>query len=148
MSRTLLIVHGLIGMALLGATTHLAIVTLVTRDTPRRLMLCRRYAKIASVLFLCVNAVGLVIYPEYRYRIAGLFLNRYSPWASNLFEIKEALVAFSAPLALGLLFFSRRSGEVEDEGNRWAFRLCALGLFATVAFATVSGMIVVAEKGL
>jgi hypothetical protein len=145
--RALLIVHALFAIAQAGAMTHLALVTLgFLRGSRHKLRLGRVYALTAGTLHLVTVGVGLLIYPTYRYQVAGLYLYRYQPWAANLFDVKEAAGLFAVPLALGLLVLGRRL-DVTDKPAVPAFALCALGLWVLDAFCVVAGLLITAQRG-
>ncbi len=127
--------------------THLALVTIgFLRGSRARLRLGRIYAITAGTLHLCTVAVGLLVYPAYRYWVAGLYLNRHAAWASNLFDVKEAAGLFGVPLALGLLWLGRRFDTVEKPAVP-AFAMCAFGLWAFDAICIVSGLLITSERG-
>ena len=93
-AKPLLVIHALVAFALLGASTHLAIVSIqLLRGRSHLGRLARVYAQVIGATFSAAFAVGLLLYPHYRYDVRGLFLDRYEPWASNLFDIKETLAA-------------------------------------------------------
>lgn len=147
MPRLLLVLHALSAMALLGSSTHLAVMVVMWlrgAQLPRR---ARLHSLIAGLLFLSTLALGALAYPSYRYLVAGLYLNRFSPWASNLFDLKETVAVFAAPLALGVALLGRRL-ESDQPLVRRAFALCALALCGLVAFAVICGLVVTSEKGL
>lgn len=96
MTVFLLILHGLIGVALLGAITHQA--TAVLRGHgPRRPGFLSRYATvdrplftgIVALLFVLDACLGAVIYPRYRLDVRVPFEEMQLGWAVGLFEIKE-----------------------------------------------------------
>lgn len=146
MPRALLLFHGLLSFALAGASTHLALVTLsFLRGRPPKLRLARIYSVVAGLLFVAAFLGGALLYPDYRYAVRGLYLDRHAPWASNLFDFKETLAALALPLALGLLVLGR-GFDGEDRPARSAFAFCAFGVWLVVAFDVVSGLLVVAER--
>src|SRR4051812_34865753 len=107
--RLLLVLHALVALALCGACTHLAIVAVRLLRGPRGLgRLARIYAQVVSATFVIAFALGLLLYPTFRYHVRGLFLDRHAPWASNLFDIKENFAALGLPFAIGLFFIGRR----------------------------------------
>jgi hypothetical protein len=102
----LLIVHGLLAVALLGAITHQAVAvwwpvraaagTFVTRY---RAVASTSYVTAVVVLYLLTAALGAVIYTHYTIsaRVAIIQLQLWKPY--GLFEMKEHFAA----LALGVL---------------------------------------------
>lgn len=147
LTRALLVTHALLATAQAGAMTHLALVTLgFLRGGRQKLRLGRVYALTAGILHGVTVGFGLLIYPSYRYRVAGLFFNRYEPWAANLFDVKEAAGLFAIPLAVGLIVLGRRF-DATDRPALPAFALCALGLWLLDAFCIIAGLIITAQRG-
>lgn len=147
MARFFLVLHALLSMAVAGAVSHLALVTIgFLRGSNQKVRLARIYAVSSAVLFGITLLVGTFAYPAYRYQVAGLFFSRHAPWAANLFDLKEAAGTLGLPLSLGLLLVGRKF-EPKDRGVLAVYALCALGLFAVVAFCIISGLVIVAERG-
>jgi hypothetical protein len=148
LAKILLILHAVAALALGGAATHLALVTLSHwRGKPFRAALTRVYSYVVASLFVGTMAIGMLAYPTYRYFVAGLYLNRYAPWATNLFDMKESVAALALPLAVGIFLLGPRL-DPKDSAVRIAFGLCVYGVFAAVAFSVLSGLVVVAERGI
>ena len=148
-ARPLLVLHALVAAAALGASTHLAVTSVgLLRGRAQLGRVARIHSQVIGLTFVAAFALGLLVYPTYRYYVRGLYLDRYAPWASNLFDIKENLAALALPLALALLAVGRRA---ETGGDRAAVRLVAflgLALWALTAFAVVSGLVITSVKGL
>ncbi len=147
-ARALLVLHALVALALGGASTHLALVALrLLRGRPGLTRLARIYAQVVGATFVAAFALGLLLYPTFRYHVRGLFLDRHEPWASNLFDMKENLAALGLPTALGLFFLGRRLTPDGEPGPvRW-FAFAALWTWLTVALAIVFGLVVTSVKG-
>jgi hypothetical protein len=147
-AKPLLVLHAFAAFALLGASTHLAIVSFrLWRGGLQLGRLARIYAQIIGACFAGAFAVGLALYPHYRYHVRGLYLDRYEPWASNLFDFKETLAALGLPLALGLFFVGRRYEPKEDAAVTPYFVLLSFSVWAVALTAVVSGLIVTSVKG-
>lgn len=92
----LLILHGLVGVALLGAITHQAVAVLGPAPAPGTGFL-GRYARVSSrtfcgavaVLFAISVVLGAVIYPTYRLDVRVPLEEMQLGWAVGLFEMKE-----------------------------------------------------------
>jgi hypothetical protein len=92
----LLIVHGLIGVALLGALTHQAVAVL-RHETARTSSFIDRYSRVAQstfthaiiMLYVASVIVGAVIYPSYRLDVRIPFEEMRLGWAIGIFELKE-----------------------------------------------------------
>jgi len=102
----LLIVHGLLAVALLGAITHQAVAvwwpvraTASTFVTKFRAVPSTSYVSAIVVLYLLTMVLGAIIYTHYTIsaRIAIIQLQLWKPY--GLFEIKEHFAA----LGLGIL---------------------------------------------
>jgi hypothetical protein len=106
----MLIVHGLLAVALLGAITHQAYSVARVRPTgtePRSRSFVSRfgnvspavYAKPIIILFVLTALMGSLLYPQYRIEVRTFLEDMQLPAANGVFEIKEHLVA----VGLGLL---------------------------------------------
>jgi len=102
----LLIVHGLLAVALLGAITHQALSVWLPARKPAgsfvgrfRSVSAASYANAIVVLYLATAVLGAVIYTEYRV-VVRIVLEQLDMWKTNgAFELKEHL----ATVALGVL---------------------------------------------
>jgi len=100
MTIALLIIHGLLAVALLGAITHQAIgVWLPARPGPKSFIRRMRSVSTASyvtaviVLFIATAILGGIIYPTYRLNVR-IVLEQYELHKANgSFELKEHMVA-------------------------------------------------------
>src|ERR1041384_684547 len=104
----LLLVHGLLAVALLGAITHQALSVLTIAPAPNsRWMFVNRfrgvdataYATPIVVLFAVTAIGGALLYPQYRIDVRPALEDTQNSAANGVFEIKEHLVA----IGLGLL---------------------------------------------
>jgi hypothetical protein len=107
MITTLLILHGLLAVALLGALTHQALAVCWPARNPVgfvgrfRAVSGLSYTNAVIVLFLVTFILGGVIYPAYRLNVRTYLSDYRLLSAEGAFEIKEHLAA----IALGLLPF-------------------------------------------
>ncbi|MGE3600719.1 MAG: hypothetical protein AB7N70_34795 [Dehalococcoidia bacterium] len=102
-AATLLIFHGLVSVALLGAVTHQLVSLLGSRDASRpenavgRSSFAARYVRVrptgfstaVCLLYIASVLLGAVIYPTYRLDVRVSFEEMSLFWAVGLFEIKE-----------------------------------------------------------
>ena len=104
----LLILHGLVGVALLGAITHQAVSMFRARPArstaffDRYTGVSQRTFTIAVVVLYAANiGLGTLIYPKYRLDVRVPFEEMSLAWAVGLFELKEhfAGIGFGALLA-------------------------------------------------
>lgn len=106
MTIALLILHGLLAVALLGAITHQAIgLCLPARSGAQSFMGRMRsvsapaYVTAVIVLFLVTSLLGGIIYPAYRLQVR-IVLEQYELHKANgMFELKEHYIG----VALGML---------------------------------------------
>ena len=106
MTTILLITHGLLAVALLGAITHQAIsVWLPARRAADSFVARVRGVQAASyvtaiiVLYLATAILGGIIYPEYRLNVRVVLEQLELRLANGSFELKEHFVA----VGLGML---------------------------------------------
>jgi len=115
MITTLLILHGLLAVALLGAITHQAF------STARRVPIAERsfidkfrsvgaasYANAVVVLFIVTCIGGALLYPPYRLDVRPTLEDLDLRAANGVFEIKEHLAAIGLGLLPAYWFFWRQ----------------------------------------
>jgi hypothetical protein len=103
----LLLLHGLLAVALLGAITHQALSVLpLAAANGRRTFVDRfrgvnapAYATPIVVLFVVTAIGGALLYPQYRIDVRPALEDMQNAAANGVFEIKEHLIA----IGLGLL---------------------------------------------
>ena len=104
----LLILHGLLAVALLGAITHqaLSVLAIAPAASGRWTFVNRfrgvdatAYATPIVVLFAVTALGGALLYPQYRVDVRPALEDTQNSAANGVFEIKEHLVA----IGLGLL---------------------------------------------
>jgi hypothetical protein len=115
MTTLLLIVHGLLGVTLLGAVTHQAIgVLLPARKGSNsfvgrmRAVSAPAYVTAVVVLYVATATLGGVIYPEYRLGIR-VVLEQLQFWkAHGAFELKEHFAAVGLGMLPAYWYFWRQ----------------------------------------
>ena len=100
---------------------------------------------------------GALVYPRYRYFVRGLYLDRYAPWASNLFDFKENLATLGLPLAIGAFVLARellptspaapRGPQPGLKAVRLLYGLFALGTSLISVFNIVAGLLCTSVRG-
>jgi len=153
MMTALLILHGLIAVALLGAVTHQALAVGIRRNEARtRSFIARFRATDASaygtavvVLYVAVMVLGALLYPRYRVLVRPLLQTLDLRSANGAFELKEHLSA------VGLLLlpaywacWKQPLAQEYAPGRLWLTWLVAL----TVWWNFMTGQVLVAIKGL
>ncbi len=102
----LLIVHGLLAVALLGAVTHQSVATLGSPASGSRPFISRfrsvhtpAFTNVIIILFVVTSLGGALLYPQYRLDVRTVLEDLQLREANGLFEMKEHFVA----VGLGLL---------------------------------------------
>jgi hypothetical protein len=134
MVTTLLIIHGLVGVALLGAITH-QMVSAFRRRQARNGSFIDRYTGVNQRTFtiavLCLYPAGLiigaVIYPAYRLNVRIPFEEMSLGWAVGLFELKEHFAGIG--LALLPMYAYTWRGEAGESHRRDRMALTLLLTF-------------------
>jgi hypothetical protein len=105
MFTVLLIVHGLLAVALLGAITHQTVSVWWPVRKPAgfvgryRSVPATSYSNAIVVLYLCTAVLGAIVYTEYRV-VVRVVLEQLDLWKTNgAFELKEHF----ATIGLGVL---------------------------------------------
>jgi hypothetical protein len=124
MNTTLLILHGLIAVALLGAITHQAAAVCWPAKPGGsfvqsfRAVAGARYTTAVIGLYLVSTLLGALIYPAYRLAVRTYLEAARLPTINGTFEVKEQFAA----IGLGLLplywMVWRRSLSDEQAGTR------------------------------
>lgn len=131
----LLILHGLLAVALLGAITHqaLSVLTIAPATSGKWTFVNRfrgvdatAYTTPVVVLFLVTAVGGALLYPQYRVDVRPALEDTQNSVANGVFEIKEHLVA----IGLGLLpvywlFWRKPSGPDATAARRYLTWLLA-----------------------
>jgi hypothetical protein len=110
----LLIVHGLLAVALLGAITHqTASAWLPARKQAGsfsgrfRAVSAAGYANAIVALYVCTFVMGAVIYPEFRMSIRGVLEELDAPAAMGSFELKEHFAVVGLAMLPAYWYFWR-----------------------------------------
>ncbi len=138
----LVLAHGAVAFVVAGAAGQLGLLgarRLRGLEVPAARV--RTLACTVSAAFVLAFGLGLLAYPHYRVAVRGLVLDRQSPWASNLFDVKENLAAFSLPL-LGVVL----ALEHDQRAPRLSGFFC-VALAASVAVIVGSGLVVTLVPG-
>jgi hypothetical protein len=146
-ARWLVLAHAMAAMVAVGAGTHQLVVAVGHWRGRPRIRLARVYAPVVAVAYFATMALGALAYPVYRYRVRGLFLDRWAVWASNLFDIKENAAALALPFVVAAWVLGRKlDGETPREAVA-AYAIAAAVAAAVVWFAVISGLLITLERG-
>jgi hypothetical protein len=153
MMTALLILHGLLAVALLGAVTHQALAVSLRRTEARtRAFIARFRATDAGVygtpvviLYVAVLAVGAILYPRYRFVVRPLLQTMDLRSANGAFELKEHLSAIGLMLLPAYWACWKQPLAAEYESARlWLTWIIALAVW----WNFLAGQLLVAIKGL
>jgi len=128
MITTLLIIHGLLAVALLGAVTHQALsLWWPARAGPRGFVANFRAVRAAAytnaiIALYAVTAVigGILLYPTYRLTVRVLLVQLRLNVANGVFEFKEHIVAIGLGLLPAYWYYWRQPLAAEHAGARRA----------------------------
>jgi hypothetical protein len=123
-TTVLLIMHGLLAVALLGAITHQAVSVLAPARKPAgsfvgrfRAVPAPSYANAIVVLYLVTFLLGAIIYPQYRIEIRTV-VEQMGLWAQNgAFELKEHFAAVGLAV-LPAYWYQWRTPQPEHSRTR------------------------------
>jgi hypothetical protein len=124
----LLIVHGLVAVALLGAITHQAAAVLLPAGRPAGSFVGRfravpgpSYVNAIVVLYLLTAVLGGVLYTEYRIGVRTV-VEQLGMWpAHGAFELKEHFAAIGLGLLPAYWYYWRFTGEPRTRAVLTAF---------------------------
>jgi hypothetical protein len=113
----LLIAHGLLAVALLGAITHQTVSAWLPMAKPAgsftgrfRAVSGAAYTNAIVVLYVCTALIGAVIYPEFRISIRGVLEEMDLPAAMGAFELKEHFAVVGLAVLPAYAYFWRPRG--------------------------------------
>ncbi len=147
LARLLVVLHAAAAIVLVGAATHHALLAVGYLRGVFKVRLARIYAATIAAAWLITFALGLLSYPTFRIAARAAYLDRYEPWASRLFELKEHSAALGIPLVLGTLALSRTLDPKQDRVLARAYAAIVLLVAAIVWFDVFSGLAITVAKG-
>jgi hypothetical protein len=126
MITVLLIVHGLIAVALLGAVTHQALSVARRVPAPAARVFIDRFRGVGAahytnaiiVLYVLSTVLGALLYPQYRIDVRPTLEDLQLRSANGVFEIKEHLAAIGLGLLPAYWWYWRSPGKADDGGAR------------------------------
>ncbi len=143
MMTSLLILHGLLAVALLGAITHQVLAAAwPAKDTASfarrfRAVSGPAYTNTIIILFVVTFVIGAVIYPAYRLHVRTYLQDYRMLPAEGAFEIKEHLAAIALGLlpVYWLLWRPVKPSIATSDDSRWA-RIAVTAMIALAAWAS------------
>jgi hypothetical protein len=146
-ARFLIVIHAAAAIVLVGSSTHHAIVSIGYLRGVYKVRLGRIYAATVAVTWFVTFGLGSLAYPTFRYSVRALYMDRYEPWASNLFDIKENCAALGIPLVIGVFLLSRVIDPRADRDLARAYAAMVLLAAAIVWFDVASGLLITMTRG-
>ena len=142
MITTLLIIHGLCAVFLLGALTHQTLsAALPTRGTKSsffsrfRGVNAATYTRFVVIAFALTMILGMVIYPDYRLSVRIMLEDLNLRVENGLFEVKEHFIAIGVGILPAYWYYWRQPLDPRFNNVR-------LGLTAILAFIVWWGFLV------
>jgi len=130
MVTLLLIIHGLVGVALLGALTHQT-VSMLRQRAARGTAFVDRYCGVSAptftiailMLYVVQVTLGALVYPSYRIDVRIPFEEMSLGWAVGLFELKEHFAGIGLALLPMYAFAWRPDSAATHRRERIAITL-------------------------
>lgn len=147
LAKPLVLVHALAGFVAAATAIHLAVhasMGLRRGIFPSR---GRTYAVVMTAAVAACVTSGLVAYPGFRVHIRGLFLDRFAPAMTAVFEIKEHLGVLVIPFVALALVLERAARAERSAHSAKLFATTTWVAAATLAACVVMGLIVTMERG-
>lgn len=158
-SRFLLVLHTILGGALVASATHLVVWTRgYWRGNLARVKGVKRFAWIVACLFAAQLLLGLVIYPIYKVRVrveyfddptAAMQLYPTVQKVSRWFDVKEHAIGLGLAVAIGLVWILS-AWKPKQDGDSIAPVVAGMALFvaATTWFAAIVGIVTVSFRSI
>lgn len=146
-ARVLVVLHAAAAIVLIGATTHHFLIVLRYLRGRYPLRLGRIYAATLAVSYAITFVLGCLAYPTFRYHVRALYFDRYEPWASNLFDIKENYAALGLPLVVGIFVLARILDPRKDRVLLRAYAALSVLVTGIVWFSVIAGLVITMVKG-
>jgi hypothetical protein len=146
-ARVIVMLHAACAIVLVGAATHHSLVALGYLRGVYKVQLGRIYAATVAAAWLVTFTLGCLAYPTFRFSVRALYLDRYEPWGSNLFDIKESFAALGLPFAIAAFVLSRVMQPKEDRALVICYAAMVFLATAVVWFDVISGIFITMAKG-
>ena len=150
MNVTLLVIHGICALALVGATTHQALVVLWPRRPGENNFVARYrgvnapgYTDAVVVLYIITAIFGAIVYTIYRIQVRPALEDVGDLATVGLFELKEHFLAITAASLPAYWYYWRKRPDA-----RMTRAALALLLAGNVWFGFIAGNIVNNVRGL
>ncbi|MBI2377399.1 MAG: hypothetical protein HYV07_25585 [Deltaproteobacteria bacterium] len=136
-AKLLLLVHSGLGVVLLGAIGHFAILSAgALRGRPIAARFTSLYARWTFWLFFACVSTGALAYPSFRSEVRPFF-DAKLPWATGLFEVKEHFGALGLFASLAIYVACR-----DEKPERWVHALVLIVAALTLYLGGVGSLLV------
>lgn len=147
--RVLLVLHDAGAVVLLGAATHhVREMRHYLRGRFDRAPLEKTYARVVALAYVATFALGAIVYPSYRYHVRGLWLDRFAPFYSGLFDVKEVFASLTLVVALALGALSLTFKPAEEAWLVRVYAAMSLLVCAVAWLDAIAGVLVGSVRGL
>ncbi len=146
-AKPLVLVHALAGFIAAATAIHLAVYATNALMRGSFGSRGRTYAVVMAAAFAACVATGLLAYPNFRVNVRGLFLDRFAPAMTAVFEIKEHLGALVIPFVALAVAMERAARAERSPSSGRLFVAAAWIAAATLAGCVVMGLLVTMERG-
>jgi hypothetical protein len=143
----LVVLHAAAAIVLIGSTTHHALIAIGYARGRFKVRLGRIYAATLAATYAITFGFGLLAYPTFRYHVRVLFMDRYAPWASNLFDTKENFAALGLPFVAMVFVMSRTIDPEQDRVLSRMYTAFAVLVAAIVWFDVICGLAITMTRG-
>ena len=147
-ARALLVTHAISAIVTAGSSAHLGVLgLLLLRRGAAPAKLVRMHVRITTVGYALTFMLGSLAYPAFRILIRGYYLDRYEPWASNAFDMKEAFLLLGIPVVAGIAIVGRSFELPRDRPAALLLGVLGTAIALIVVTAAVLGIVVTSVKG-
>lgn len=146
--RALLVLHMGGSIVLIGAATHHALhMRHYLRGRFNRAPLEKLYARVIAVAYVATFLIGAVLYPTYRVHVRGYYLDRYAPFFSGLFDVKEVFAALALLVAVGLGALASTFKPAEEKWFVPVYAAMSFLVCGVVWLNVIAGVVIVSVRG-
>jgi hypothetical protein len=146
--RALLVLHAGGSVVLIGSATHHALqMRHYLRGRFNRVQLEKTYARVVGAAYLFTFALGALLYPTYRVHVRGLYLDRFAPFFSGLFDVKEVYASLTLLVAAALFALSFTLRPSEERSLVPIYAAMSFCICGVVWLNVIAGLLIVSVRG-